>query len=512
MRFGKRETVMAVGALLVLLGGWWGWQRWRQPADHGDGGGAEEVASEANIVSLPPEKLVAAKIETTPVVPRQLRAVRIVPARARYDDTRHIEVKLPTEGILADVLVKPGDEVAAGQVLALLHSPEVGNARADVLRRRAERALAETKLGWERTTATGLAKLVEAVEEHQDPQAILSDMESVALGEHREKVMTAYTRFRLAETLAANVTSLSDTGAVPVSTIQQRRSERDAAAAALVGLTEQLRFESRQRLAMAQTDADDATRRLKIAEQHLETLLGYQETIEDPTPRSEREQGGGAKDNSAAEVGSTTAADSPAASAGPALSLVEVRAAFAGTIEAKRFSASERVAQGDTLFVLADTSRLWVAADIREREWTALRLRPGEPLEVASPALPDMPLTATVYFIGREVDPQTNAVPLVATIDNGEGLLRPGQFLRVKLPLEETHESLAIPESSVLEHDGVKFVFVREGEDRFRRIDVRIGPTEEGWTQVLSGLAEGKEVVAEGAFYLKSELLLEGEE
>ncbi len=131
---------------------------------------------------------------------------------------------------------------------------------------------------------------------------------------------------------------------------------------------------------------------------------------------------------------------------------MQLRAPFAGTIEARHFTPSERVAAGDGLLTLADTTTLWVAADLREREWNALVLKPGDEIRVEAFIPGAAPLVARVHFVGREVDPATNAIPLVAVIDNADGQLRPGMFVRVAVPLAESREALTVPESSVLEH------------------------------------------------------------
>ncbi len=183
-----------------------------------------------------------------------------------------------------------------------------------------------------------------------------------------------------------------------------------------------------------------------------------------------------------------------------------------GTIERKQFAASERVKVGDSLFVLADTRRLWIAADLREQDWDALRLTAGQEVLVESPALGHRTLTARVHFIGREVSPESNAVPLVAEIDNSDGLLRPGMFVRVTISLDQPASVLAVPSAAVVEHERHKFVFIpgsRAGE--FVRKDIQAGRDDGQWVEVLSGLEPGAQVVAHGAFVLKSELLLERE-
>jgi len=109
------------------------------------------------------------------------------------------------------------------------------------------------------------------------------------------------------------------------------------------------------------------------------------------------------------------------------------------------------------------------------------------------------------------VDPATNAVPLVSVIDNSDGRLRPGMFVRVAIPVAEPRTTLTVPESSVLEHDRQPFVFVPAGQDLYERVDVKPGLRTDGLVEIVQGLREGDRVVAEGAFFLKSELLLQGE-
>lgn len=478
----KKRLIPALLFTLIVGGG--GWVFWREVApkahqeETADSGPAvDEVRTK---VTLSPEKVAATKIATTSVEMRMLQDIRQVPGRLIYDDTRHIEVKVPTVGTLADVRVKPGDVVESGAVLAILSSPEVGNARADVLKRRAELSLAERQWTWKESICRGLKQLVNAVEEGRDAAAIVADMDSTSLGAYREQVMTAYSRFRLARQLLSNINALSDSGAVPLSTVQQRTSELNAAEAALKAITEQSLFEAQRECNEARVTVDDAQRRVRISEQHLRTLLGYQEDVQADDDMQQ-------------------------------LSYVELRAPFAGTIEAKNFSSKERVTLGDSVCVLADTSLLWVAADIREREWGALRLQPGQAISVTTPGLPGVELQAQVYYVGRQVDPATNAVPLIATIANTEGLLRPGQFVRVALPVAAPVESIAVPDSALLEHEEATFVFVPGVDGEFQQVHVTPGLSSEGWTAV-TGIEVGTPVVSHGAFALKSELLLEGEE
>ncbi|MCA9009367.1 MAG: efflux RND transporter periplasmic adaptor subunit [Planctomycetaceae bacterium] len=486
--------VIAVAA--AVAGGFW-YFRTTDAVEEAQSEPVNAETSEDNIrtsVSLTPEKLRIADILLTEVVKMKLHPQNKVPGRLRYDDRKHIEVRSATSGIVTAVLVNPGDVVNSGDVLIELSSPEIGSARADVMQRIAELKLATENRGWEQEICDGLASLTGAIRKRMPVEQIRQEFKSVTLGKNREQLLSAYSDLVLAESLLNAVKENAQNGVVPARVVQERTNVRDNAEAGLLTALESLTYASSVSLRHADINVQDAERRLMISRQAVRTLLGQSATCE------------------AAGESDSARADSEMNPESESLSLVRLRAPFAGTIERRHYSPSERVAAGDGLLTLADTSTLWVAADLRERDWNALVLKTGDEI-VIEPSTPDaQPISARVHFVGREVDPATNAVPLIAVVDNTEGRLRPGMFVRVAVPVAETREALAVPESAIQEHDHRTFVFSPDGDMGFRRIDIIPGLRVAGVVEVISGLNTGDQVVAKGGFYLKSEMLLEGEE
>lgn len=160
---------------------------------------------------------------------------------------------------------------------------------------------------------------------------------------------------------------------------------------------------------------------------------------------------------------------------------------------------------------LANTDSLYVAASIRESDWSAVALQPGTIVSVSVPALQDRTFEASIRYIGREVQADSNSVPLIATIQNGEKLLRPGMFVRVTIPIGPARQALSVKPESVIQHEDQQFVFIDLTGGMFKRVDVSTGYTSEDWIEVTKGLTPGDLVVTHGAFLLKSELLLQGE-
>ncbi len=441
--------------------------------------------TEPAVLTLSEDKLAAVSPRLEAVTEHSMRPFNVVPGRLRYDDRRHIEVRIATSGVLTTVLVKPGDKVQAGDILAELNSSEVGHARADVMQRESDLAVVTQRRDWEQTVCKGLQQLAAAIQSRTPLEKIRDQFAGISIGSAREKILTTYSQLLLAESLARAAMQNAATGVVPGKTLQERQSERDSAEASLQGTLEQLLFDARQTCRQAEIAVEDARRRLNISRQNVATLLG--------------QSGSG-------EIAGGMDMDDEN------LSLVRIRAPFAATVEQKNFSASERVDVGESLFVLADTSTLWVAADLRDRDRAALSLIPGDSVDVFLSPSDAQPVSATVYFVGREVDPLTNAVPLVAELKNSDGALRPGMYVTVRVPLGPAAQALAIPESAIVEHDSQRFVFVPEGDAVFRRVNVTTGQSTGELVQITSGVTAGDRVVVDGAFVLKSELLLEREE
>lgn len=443
---------------------------------------ASEQTPATDTLVLPAGKLNAARFESVPAQSQAVQHFHTVPGRLRYDQTKHVDVRAPMDGILAEVLVTPGDVVEQGQLIAVLRSPEIGRARAEILKRQQQREIAAQVLQRELTLAKNLQQMSDMIDQGETVESIESAFANQSLGGYRQDILSSYSKMQLADELIAKVRPLVSTGSISGRVVREREGERQLAETAFRTARDQAKFAADQAKLKAEADVAEADRQLNLAWQSVETLLGYKENKETANLSDEE-----------------------------ALSRLEVRAPFAGSVESRGFANDERVSRGDSLIVLANTDSLYVEASIRESDWSAVALRPGTPVSVLVPALDDRTFPATVRYFGREVQSDTNSVPLVAVIENREGLLRPGMFVRVTVPIGEAREALSVKPESVIQHDNQQFVFVDLSGGTFKRVDVATGNASHDWVEVTKGLSPGQLVVTEGAFLLKSELLLQSE-
>ena len=108
------------------------------------------------------------------------------------------------------------------------------------------------------------------------------------------------------------------------------------------------------------------------------------------------------------------------------------------------------------------------------------------------------PQKGRVTVVGRGVSAETGTLPLQASFPNPGGLLRPGQFGRVRLPISTQKNAIVIPQRAVQELQGTFNVFV-VGADSVAQIrEIKLANrTESGWV-VSKGLEPADRIVVEG--------------
>jgi membrane fusion protein (multidrug efflux system) len=107
------------------------------------------------------------------------------------------------------------------------------------------------------------------------------------------------------------------------------------------------------------------------------------------------------------------------------------------------------------------------------------------------------PRKGRVTVVGRGVSAETGTLPLQASFPNPGGLLRPGQFGRVRLPISTRKNAIVIPQRAVQELQGTYNVFV-VGADSVAQIrEVKLA-NRQGATGSFEGTRARDRIVVEG--------------
>lgn len=185
---------------------------------------------------------------------------------------------------------------------------------------------------------------------------------------------------------------------------------------------------------------------------------------------------------------------------------VSLRAPFQGEVIERNATIGEVIDPNKTLFTVADLSTVWVRADFPEQQ--AGRLKAGLTIEVRVSAYQDTTFQGVITYVGAVIDPATRTVMARADVSNPDGRLRPEMFAEVLLVTNE-QSVLSLPRTAVQQVGSRTVAFLVQGPHRFEAREVTLGQTSPEYVQVITGLAAGDEVVTQGSYALKSELLRE---
>jgi membrane fusion protein, heavy metal efflux system len=178
---------------------------------------------------------------------------------------------------------------------------------------------------------------------------------------------------------------------------------------------------------------------------------------------------------------------------------VVIMAPISGEIERRSVSVGQTVAVGQELYELLNAEVVWVLSDVYEADIPKVRI--GQKVEVVADALPGRTYPGEVAFVHNEVDEKTRTTKVRIVVHNSGERLKQNMFVRVQLGTGGRGQTL-VPTAAVQTTGGVSVVFVEEVHGTYRRTVVQTAGTLGDRTIIKSGLEPGKKVVTDGAYQL----------
>ena len=163
---------------------------------------------------------------------------------------------------------------------------------------------------------------------------------------------------------------------------------------------------------------------------------------------------------------------------------------------------------GATLFRINGLGSVWVYAEIPESR--AAQIRPGNSVEVRTPAFSERVFKGRVAALLPEVNPATRTLRARVEVANTGGLLTPGMFASVDLAPSGRADVLLVPSEAVIQTGRRKVVIVQLESGKFQPTDIEIGAEADGQVEIRKGLSAGQKVVISSQFLIDSEASLKG--
>jgi multidrug efflux system membrane fusion protein len=106
--------------------------------------------------------------------------------------------------------------------------------------------------------------------------------------------------------------------------------------------------------------------------------------------------------------------------------------------------------------------------------------------------------TGQILSLDNSIDPTSGTLKVRATFDNKDGTLYPNEFVNIRVESDVRHNSLLVPELAVQRNGDTAYVYVLAGDQTVHVRPIQAGSSNNGETEVLSGLSDGDVVVTKG--------------
>jgi membrane fusion protein (multidrug efflux system) len=176
-----------------------------------------------------------------------------------------------------------------------------------------------------------------------------------------------------------------------------------------------------------------------------------------------------------------------------------IRAPFDGRLGIRRVDLGEYLSPGSAIVPLDQLDPIYADFTLPERDLA--RVSNGQLVEVRVQAYADRTFKGEIIAIDPGVNAGTRSFRLRAQLANPEQLLRPGMFADVRVQLPERDGVITIPDTAISYAPYGDSVFVIEQKETGQvvsRRPIQTGDSRNGRVSVLSGLAEGEQVVSAG--------------
>jgi len=188
------------------------------------------------------------------------------------------------------------------------------------------------------------------------------------------------------------------------------------------------------------------------------------------------------------------------------LSYCYIKAPFDGRTGDMRIKPGNLIKANDSdLVTIHQIQPTYVAFTVPEVRLITLRDRIRQGGLTVSASIPGDTLPesrGTVSFLDNAVDAATGTIRIKATFPNKETRLWPGQFVHVRILLEEQQNAVVIPASAIQNSQSGNYVYVITPEQTVEMRNVTVGTRADREIAIDKGLKGGERVVTEGQLRL----------
>ena len=185
---------------------------------------------------------------------------------------------------------------------------------------------------------------------------------------------------------------------------------------------------------------------------------------------------------------------------------LELKAPIDGVIIERKSAVGELVDKGSAIYTISDPADLWVIAEVKERDIAAVKVGQDAVFKVLAYAGEEF--HGKVVRLGNQVEADSRTLEVRIETRQRRRTLE-GRHVRRRGNHDHDHERRAasFPTPRCKAMGTTKSCLSRLATTNSKSVSSQLGMEQRGRVQVLDGVKAGEQIVTEGSFILKSELL-----
>lgn len=187
---------------------------------------------------------------------------------------------------------------------------------------------------------------------------------------------------------------------------------------------------------------------------------------------------------------------------------IRIYSPITGFVSAVNVNIGKYLNPSDVLFELVNPTDIHLALTVFEKDINKLAV--GQKLLAYTNTYPQKKYPLTIVLISKNLSNQ-NAAEVHCHFEQYDKTLLPGMFMNAEIELT-SNNAVSLPEEAIVRFENKYYVFVSKGKQQFEMKEVKIGNSENGFTEIINSEQMNNEIfVTKGAYTLLMALRNTGE-
>jgi membrane fusion protein (multidrug efflux system) len=158
---------------------------------------------------------------------------------------------------------------------------------------------------------------------------------------------------------------------------------------------------------------------------------------------------------------------------------------------------TEDIFISDNIFIITLDDNSTIFSDIKVPESYAPFIKKGLPVEAKVSSYKDKIFLGEIDFISSRINADTRSLLARIKINNNNLELLSGSLLEITVKFN-LRDSLSVPDTSIMMEGEKSYIYTVSDENIANKTEVQIGLRGDSKVEILSGINEGDQIVAEG--------------